>query len=185
VKGKLQLTLSATALVVAVLGWTPLGQAAGGAIAKVVPFAKVAGFAKNAGAVNGHVSSRTPKAGQIPVLNALGKLPASLGAVGPAGPAGATGPAGAAGPAGASGVSGYQQVSKQINVSENGADETVSCPGGKSVLGGGYNLGGNSSDLSVYDSRPTSSTDWRIRIRNATAQSKSVTIYAVCATMSS
>jgi hypothetical protein len=37
----------------------------------------------------------------------------------------------------------------------------------------------------VYDSRPTSSTDWRIRIRNATAQSRSVTIYAVCATMSS
>lgn len=179
---RLQTVLCATALVIALLGWTPLGQAASATVAKVVPFAKVAGFAKNAGALNGHSASRRPKAGQIPILNTSGKLPASIGAVGPTGPAGAAGAAGAAGPPGAAG---YQQVTKQINFTANGADEVVSCPGGKSVLAGGYALGGANDNLSVFDSRPISASDWRIRIRNATSGSGTVTIYAVCATVTS
>ena len=162
---RLQTGLWAATLAIALLGWTPLGQAAGNAVTKVVPFAKVAGFAKNAGALNGHSASGRPKAGQIPVLNTSGKLPASIGAVGPAGPAG---PAGAAGAAGPSGVAGYQLVTKQVNFSENGADTFVSCPGGKVVLAGGYALGAANDNLVVYDSRPISASDWRFRIRNTT-----------------
>jgi len=179
---KVQTGLWAATLAIALLGWTPLGEAAGGAVTKVVPFAKVAGFAKNAGALNGHSASRRPKAGQIPILSTSGKLPASIGAVGPAGPAGATGAAGAAGP---SGVSGYQQVTKQITFSENGADTTISCPGGKSVLAGGYNLNQANDNLAVFDSRPISASDWRFRIRNTTQGTGTVTVYAVCATVTS
>src|SRR5438132_10441431 len=69
---RLQTGLWAATLAIALLGWTPLGQAAGGAVAKVVPFAKVAGFAKNAGALSGHSASRRPKAGQIPILSTSG-----------------------------------------------------------------------------------------------------------------
>ena len=188
---RLQTGLWVATLAVAVLGWTSLGQAAGSTIAKVVPFAKVAGFAKNAGALNGHSASRRPKAGQIPVLNTSGKLPASIGAVGPAGPtgkdgaAGATGPAGPAGPAGPPGAAGYQLVAKQVNFSENGVDTTVSCPGGKSVLAGGYNLGAGNDNLTLFDSHPSSSSDWRFRIKNTTQDTGSVTLYALCATVTS
>jgi hypothetical protein len=85
---RLPLVFSATALVVAVFGVTPLGQAAGNLIGKAVP---VALFAKNAGKLNGHTSSVAPKAEQIPVLGPDGKLPASIGAVGPKGDQGLPG----------------------------------------------------------------------------------------------
>lgn len=182
---RLQTGLWAATLAVALLGSTPLGQAAGSTIAKVVPFAKVAGFAKNAGALNGHPASRRPKAGQIPVLNTSGKLPASIGAVGPAGRNGAPGATGPAGPAGPPGASGYQLVAKQVNFSENGVDSTVSCPGGKSVLAGGYNLGAGNDNLTLFDSHPTSGSDWRFRIKNTTQDTGSVTLYALCAAVAS
>lgn len=177
---KLHTVLWTATLAIALLGWTPLGQAAGSAVTKAVPFAKVADFAKNAGALNGHSASRRPKAGQIPVLNSRGKLPGSIGAVGPTGPAGATGAAGAAG---APGVSGYQQVTKSVPFTENGADTTITCPGGKSVLAGGYNLNRANDNLTVFDSRPASNSDWRIRIRNTTQGTGTVTVFAICATV--
>ena len=59
-------------------------------------------------------------------------------------------------------------MTKQINVAEGITDTTVSCPGGKSVLAGGYNLGGSNQDFGVFDSRPVSASDWRIRIRDTT-----------------
>jgi len=177
---KLNTALWTATLVIALLGWTPLGQAAGSAVTKVVPFAKVANFAKNAGAVDGHSVSPRPHAGQVPVLNSRGKLPASLGAVGPAGATGATGATGAAG---APGLSGYQQVSVSVPFTENGVDTTISCPGGKSVLGGGYNLNRANDNLTVFDSRPASATDWRIRIRNTTQGTGTVALFAICATV--
>ncbi|HEY1513341.1 MAG TPA: hypothetical protein VGF66_06260 [Gaiellaceae bacterium] len=174
---KLHTALWTATLVIALLGWTPLGQAAGSAVTKVVPLAKVANFAKNAGALDGHSASPRPRAGQVPVLNSRGKLPASIGAVGPAGAAGATGAAG--GP----GLSGYQQVTVSVPFTENGVDTTISCPGGKSVLGGGYNLNRANDNLTVFDSRPATATDWRIRIRNTTQGTGTVTLFAICATV--
>lgn len=122
---RLPLVLSASALLVAVFGATPVGHAAGRVIHSVPPFAKRATFAKFAGSADnakrlaGHRASTSPKAGDIPVVGANGKLPASIGAVGPQGPpgtagsgrgpqgpAGAQGPKGATGPAGASGPQG-------------------------------------------------------------------------------
>jgi hypothetical protein len=103
---RLPLILSATALGVALLGSTPLGGAAVQLVRSVPPFAKQAGYAKTAGfakqagnakAVNGIKAAKTPKPGMLVPLGIDGKLPASVGAVGPQGPAGAPGAQGPAG----------------------------------------------------------------------------------------
>jgi hypothetical protein len=168
----LPLALSAAALVVALLGATPLGHAARSGLSKVVPFAKVAGFAKNAGKLNGHTASASPSAGQIPILDSSGKLPASVGAAGPKGDQGPAGPAG---------LSDYQQVTKQFSV-DNGATETVECTSGRSVLGGGVRLSG---DLRPVDSWPATSYAWRVRVINATGASATAVVYAICAKVGS
>ena len=87
-KQRIPIILSSAALVVAVMGTTPVGQAARHAVA-IVPL-----FAKNAGAVNGIEASKTPKAGQLLPLGSNRKFPASVV------PQGARGPQGPAGPAG-------------------------------------------------------------------------------------
>ena len=94
------IVLSSVALVVAVLGATPLGQAAGDTISNVVPFAKSAGFAKlsgNAAKLNGRRSTLSGAPGTIPVVGKDGKLPAEIGAVGPRGLQGERGLQGPAG----------------------------------------------------------------------------------------
>jgi hypothetical protein len=111
----LPLSLALAALVVGVLGWTGLGEAA----ANVV---KVA-FAKNAGSVDGISASRTRKPGHLLPLGKNGKFP--LGAIpqgtqivlegpkgdkGDKGATGAEGPAGPPGPQGAQGATGLNGV---------------------------------------------------------------------------
>jgi hypothetical protein len=173
---RLSLVLSATALAVALLGSTPLSRAAADALEQVVPRAKTADFAKNAGKLNGRTSSMTPRARQIPVLNARGKLPASIGAVGPRGPAGPTGAAGAPG------VSGYQvhQEVKNLRTSATTPDD-VACPGGKTALAGGHSVGRDEPPR-VLESRPFNNTTWRFRIESSTAaRNNGLTLYVVCA----
>jgi hypothetical protein len=94
---RLPIILSSAALVVALLGATPLGNAAVHAISTIPPLAKRAfhaNLADNASRLSGHRASATGGAGTIPVLDSKGKLPASIGAVGPQGPAGPQGPKG-------------------------------------------------------------------------------------------
>jgi hypothetical protein len=99
--------LSITSLVVAVLAATPLGQAAGTRLAAAIPpFAKTAGFAKlsgNSSKLNNHRSTLRGLPGTIPVVGTDGKLPTSLGAIGPQGQAGQAGPAGPKGDRGPAG----------------------------------------------------------------------------------
>jgi hypothetical protein len=64
---RLPIILSATALVVAIFGATPVGNA----VTSVV-------FAKNAGKVDGIDASKTPKAGDLLALNSSKKFPASV-----------------------------------------------------------------------------------------------------------
>src|SRR5207302_1900704 len=83
VRLRLPIVLATTALVVAVFGWTPLGQAAQNLAGKVIPpLAKKANFAKNAGAVTGIKASRKPKANYLVPLTKTGKFPISVGQVG-------------------------------------------------------------------------------------------------------
>jgi len=114
---RLPIIFSTTALVVALLGSTPLGEAARAQLAKVVPFATRAGTATvavNALHLNGHAASTKAGPGTIPVVGPNGKLPISLepsgsaGPPGPTGPAGPQGPTGLAGPAGKAGATGAQ-----------------------------------------------------------------------------
>jgi Collagen triple helix repeat (20 copies) len=125
-------------LVVVLLAWSPLGQAAGRTVAT---------FAKNAGAVNGIRASRKPAPGRLLPLGKGGKFPASVvpvvrgargadgaqGARGPAGAAGPSGPAGAAGPAGAVGPAGPAGPSAQrvnLDVPANTAETQILSLGG-------------------------------------------------------
>ncbi len=68
---RISTTLAAAALVVAVLGITPLGHAAADAV-------RVALFAQNAGKVGNIKASRTPVPGQLLALDAKGRFPASV-----------------------------------------------------------------------------------------------------------
>ncbi len=100
------LALSAAALAVAVLGGTSLGQAAEERLSSVVPFAKTAGFARlagNAQKLNGRRSTLTGAPGTIPVVGKNGKLPPSIGGVGPQGARGPKGDRGEPGPRGPAG----------------------------------------------------------------------------------
>lgn len=102
---RIPVVLALTALVVAVLGTTSLGEAASNAVR--------ATFAQNAGKLRGFTPSKTAKKNTVVVRGANGKidrasLPLTQGPRGPAGLAGLAGPAGATGPAGAPGAAGPQ-----------------------------------------------------------------------------
>jgi hypothetical protein len=132
---RLPIVLSTSALLVAVFGATPLGHAAGRVIRTVPPFASRAGFAKLAGTADnakrlgGHRASLSPKAGDIPVLGANGKLPASIGAVGPQGQQGPAGPKGATGPAGPKGATGPPGAT-----GDSGVPPKLTCPSGTTLF---------------------------------------------------
>jgi hypothetical protein len=99
-KNRLPVVLSATALVVAVLGVTPVGQATSNAVQTH--------FARNANFLRGNAPSVKAGKGKIPVANKAGKLDKSWGAVGARGPAGSPGATGPQGPAGPGGPQGPQ-----------------------------------------------------------------------------
>jgi hypothetical protein len=104
---RLPLVLSVTALAVALLGSTPVGQASTELIQTIPPFAKQAGFARLAGTADNAKRLGGHRPSEFARLDASGKLPASLGAVGPKGdpgPKGAPGSTGERGPAGPNGV---------------------------------------------------------------------------------
>jgi Collagen triple helix repeat (20 copies) len=103
-RNRLTTGMSAAALAVALLGVTPIGEAA-------VSTVRSALFAQNAGKVNGIQASRRPTPGRLVPLNARGKFPAGVvptvrGERGATGPRGETGPPGAAGATGAAGPQG-------------------------------------------------------------------------------
>ncbi len=108
---RLPVALSATALVVAVLGSTSLGEAAGRAALEVTPFAKRADYAKVAGTANNAKALGGRRAAAYARLDGNGKLPASmipktLGGTAGAVPAGPAGPKGDRGPKGDPGAKG-------------------------------------------------------------------------------
>ncbi len=68
---RLPLVPSLVALAVALLGWTPAGEAA-------QSWVKRALYAKNAGKVNGIKASKTPVPGRLLALDLAGQFPASV-----------------------------------------------------------------------------------------------------------
>src|SRR5262245_15031787 len=174
--------LAVTALAVAVFGSTPLGHAAGNLI-----------LAKNSvGAAqlkNNSVTSAKIKANAITGLKVkngslvgadfrAGQLPA-----GPQGPAGQQGPKGDKGDTGAPGLSGVEIVISDTTTVQPGQGGGVSahCPAGKKVIGGG---GGSESEVRIWNSGPSSVSQWGIDATNDTAFPADIAAYAVCATVS-
>ena len=102
-KNRLPLVLSATALVVAVFGITPLGHATSTIVQTH--------FAKNANFLRGKAPSVAAKPNTIVQRNGKGRIvgvPVARGPQGPAGAPGAPGPAGPQGPQGPGGPQGPQ-----------------------------------------------------------------------------
>jgi hypothetical protein len=206
---RVSIVLSATALVVALFGATPLGHAVG---AKVPLFAKTAGYAQKAGnaaALNGLKASKQPQPGMLIPLGADGRFPASVGLAGPAGPKGErgevgergpVGPKGAVGPAGAlgregprgpSGISGWQFLTAGMNIPpKTGRTWQVSCPSGKRALGGGVaHANEYKSYTRVMESAPAgAATGWAASVFND-APSGGITyssfVWVICAHVTS
>ena len=204
------LVLSITALVVAVLGTTPLGQAAGERLAAAVPpFAKTSGYAKiagNAARLNGRKSTLSGAPGTIPVVGRDGRFPVSVGAVGPQGAKGekgdqgskgpkgdkgekgSTGPAGSAGPAGPAGppgLSGYEVVAGGTEADTALAhSKTINCPlGKKAVGGGGWVNGYNGAGPTLIGSYPSQDgAGWHV-FSTRSAGSLGIVGYVICASV--
>ena len=124
---RLSLILSCIAVAIALFDATPIGEAAGSAASKAVPFAKRSGFATNAGAVNGIKAAHKPTAGRLVPLGRNGKLPSSVGAVGPRGEEGPPG------------ISGLQFVyGLGDSDGSDRAEARATCPEGKKLIGGGF-----------------------------------------------
>jgi hypothetical protein len=174
---------AATALVIAVLGTSPVGNAAWKA---VLPNGSVgtAQLKKNAvtsvKVKNGTLLKGDFKAGQLPVGPA--------GPTGPAGPAGAAGSAGAAGATGAtgaSGLSGYEIVEAQTPTDSVSPKFAIAaCSAGKKVVGGGAVINNSGYDTSAYYTYPNGATGWYggYKEDTATAGDWWGRTYAICVT---
>jgi hypothetical protein len=179
-RAKLPLVLSATALVVAVLGTTPLAAIAQNAAfppnsvgtaqlkRNAVGPAKLAPNAvRSAHVLNGSLLADDFRPGQIP-----------------------QGPKGDRGEQGPPGLSDYQIVSVEYDVrGTNGVTAEAVCPDGKRVLGGGiFAAHGATSGPYVYRSLPNAAgTGWITSVAsfpNTGMPGRSITAYAVCARVS-
>ncbi len=146
------------------------------------------GLAENAGKLNGRRSSTAPRPGQIPVVGRNGKLPASLGAVGPQGlpgPAGAQGAAGAQGSAGAAGTAGKNgatsvivRLASRTAAGFNQAD--VSCATGEVAVGGGGYANGARLLMSQPNQASGTPTGWSAAA-NEGVTNTTVNAYVICA----
>ena len=194
-RDRLPILLSTAALVVAVLGVTPLGEAAYNAVvprnsvgtaqlknnsitaAKLrkgsVTNAKLRGDA----VTSGKVKNRSLKA----IDFALGQLPA--GPPGPKGDKGDKGDKGEKGEIGPPGVSGYQIVEAASATNSNGSKSaSASCPSGKRVLGGGARLREYIGGVVVFASIPVGAS-WFAAATELVPQAGDwrVEAYAICA----
>jgi hypothetical protein len=182
---RLSLGIAITALLVAVLSATPLGNAAYNALAPnsvgakqiktgAVTNVKLRGDAVTSGKVlNGSLRVVDFKPGQIPA--------------GPKGDKGDKGDKGAKGDTGSTGLTGVEIVT--VNGAPQSGVFTVvsaSCPEGKRIIGGGARIaiaGAFYDDVAIESSYPLTQKTWQAvgSEVNATAGNWILTAYAICA----
>jgi hypothetical protein len=163
-KNRLPLVFSVTALVVAVLGATPVGEAALETVGR-----------NSVGTIhlrNNAVTSVKVKNGSL--LRAdfrAGQIPA-----GPAGPAGAQG---------APGTSGLQTVFTTSAINSTATRTlTATCPSGKTALGGGVAVTPTTaSEVAITTSYLANSTTWTASAQEVNAQAASwgLNVVVICA----
>jgi hypothetical protein len=179
-----------------------VGLAVAVAVAGVTAVALAAGGAQSSAVKVKIRCPKTVKQGNKVTCRLFGRLRGPQGARGPKGATGARGKTGARGPAGNASVAGYETVSQtfaDLAVPNSGTASglsnvvTVSCPGGKRVLGGGANLGTDPEQtvqhrtINVSLSGPNGNgTGWSVQLfNNATEPSGDasidVRVYATCA----
>jgi hypothetical protein len=180
---RLPIVVSVTALVVAVLGSTPVGEAAKNLVVprnsvgtlqlknRAVTTAKI----RNGAVTSAKVANFTLRA----VDFRSGQLPR-----GPVGPAGPPGPAGPQGPPG---LSGLQSVYATGPANSNTTRTlTAACPSGKQAVGGGATiLPANVADVALTSSYLANPTTWTASAEeaDATAAGWSLNAVVICATV--
>lgn len=124
------------------------------------------------------------------------------GPTGPRGPKGERGPQGIQGPPGPNGATGYARVENtSANAVSGGPDlpetasASVSCTGGRKVVGGGYEVNAgavgadnNPAEVTVTQSRATSDTAWSVSAATDDmdgVETWTITAYAICANVGS
>jgi len=102
----------------------------------------------------------------------------------PPGPAGPAGPAGPTGPPGLSGVERVESVSASNSTSTR--IQSVTCPAGKRLIGGGARLTPSLVGVGIAQSYPGDDNIYHVTAREFTPNpsSWSVTVFAICATAS-
>lgn len=180
---RLPIVLSATALVVAVLGSTPVGEAAKNL---VVPRNSVGTLQLKNGAVT-TAKLRSGAVTSAKVANFSLRAIDFRGAQLPRGPQGPAGPAGPAGPQGPPGIGGLQAVYTTGAASSNTTrTQTASCPTGKQAVGGGATiLPANVADVALTSSYLANPTTWTTSAAetDATAAGWSLNTVVICATV--
>ena len=181
-RSKLNTIVAVTALVVAVLGSTPLGRAAS---RMVLPSNSVGAPQIKKNAVtglkvkDGSLLAADFKAGQLPA-----GPKGDAGAPGIAGAMGATGPAGLKGDKGDQGLPGLSGVQIAYNASispAGGNNVNVICPFGKKIVGGGQEAS-TGYDGTTVTGFPNSDHSWFARGLNPNAGvSWTLKVYAICA----
>jgi hypothetical protein len=174
--------IAVTALVVAVFGSTPIGEAAWNQVVprnsvgtlqlkrNAVTSSKIAPNAiRGSQVVDGSLLTGDFKAGQIPQ--------------GPKGDKGEKGDRGERGPVG---ISGYEIVTGTSNVSANTTliAATATCPVGKRVLGGTQSSSGGTSNGIFYNTNVDlfmGRNRYFVIVHNSTTTARTITVKAICA----
>lgn len=179
---RLPLILSTTALLVALFGATPLGEAA---YKEVVPNNSIGAAQLRDGAVtSAKLRGDAVTSGKVRnhSLKAIDFAPGQI----PAGPTGPAGPAGSAGAQGAPGLSGYQIVRAPVTVPAGGlAEAQAVCPAGEVAIGGAGFSQGVPAGVFIQTNVTTDSVGsyYSAFGLNTTTSPQNVTAVAVCATV--
>ena len=182
-RDRLPLIMSITALLVAVLGSTPLGEAAFNAIA---PSSIGARELRNGAVTNAKLRGDAVTSGKVlnRSLRAIdfraGQLPA-----GPPGPKGDKGDKGPKGDKGEPALSGYEIVRQSVTVPANTSTSAqAACPVGKKVIGGAASIQGVPGNASTIHTNLTLDRFYDAHYVNTSAQPRQLNSVAICAIVS-
>ena len=167
---RLPLLMSATALAVALVGSTPLGQAAESALEQVVPRAKKADFAANAGKLNGHQLLGQPHArpdpGRRPERQARRRRSAQSV------PRATQGPPDRRDLRGCPDISASRRTSPCRTATRPRTSASAAPAAGRCSAEAIRSERNDTDALFVFESRPVSDSTWRFKISNETGGAK-------------
>lgn len=186
---RLPLVLSTTALVVALLGSTPVGEAARDA---AFPRNSVGTAQLKANAVTGpKIKNRSVSGAELTLrsITAAHMKPGTLlagpkGDKGDRGDAGAKGDRGEKGDKGDAGLAGVQVVqSAGVTLPANGtALARATCPTGKRAIGGGGHVAGAAPGIgTISSSIPIGGNQWQAAYKSHSGSAAVIWAYVVCA----